>query len=379
MKKSIFISFFSVAIMVVVFISCSDSPSYVDQRSQNDNELILKAKAIVLSQGNIVSLPKVKKSGDNEILSRSGISTVGATLLWDEAKTYSKENETVVLVPMQNNDEIRSKVTIQNGEDVSYQFAKTFSKLVIVFRGEETISRVFTYLPESEYAYDKQKVLNNLGIDLKEAGFHGFVLVTFLNGGRSHVLRYEHGNLYSILKKSNTHSHEDCKDSECNHNHNDDITKTTVSIKLFTEFSLSRSTTYNESSEGEGNTGGSNIPCCETEDGKVCGCSTNCTCGNYCDCINEISCWCGFQEEPICEKCKKSFLECTCDPVCTICGNVECICNKYCSDCGNYKINCVCNIICETCKQNPCICCNCGAVCTNLECDCNKTGVCICN
>ncbi len=375
MKKNFLISLLGIAALVATFVACSDSPNFGEQETQNNNELILKAKALILAQGNNVSLPKVKKAGEESLLSRSNSALVEATLLWDEAKTYNKENETVVLVPMQNDEEIRSKVTIKKGEDLSYQFAKTFSKLIIVFRGEETISRVFTYLPESEYAYDNKEALNDLGIDLKEAGFHGFVLVTFLNGDRSHVFRYEHGNLYSILKKSNTHSHEDCKDSECNHNHNDDITKTTVSIKLFTEFSLSRSTTYNESSEGEGNTGGSNIPCCGTEDGKVCGCSTNCTCGNYCDCINEISCWCGFQETNKCSGCEKPYEDCTCVR-CEYCGDINCSCKDFCDNCGHINAYCTCGP-CEICKQDPCVCYTCAA-CTNSECSCQDGGFCLC-
>ena len=376
MKSKIILLLLGIVALIATVVACSDNPSFGGQNDKN-KELILKAKSLVQAQGNAVSLPKVKKSGNDKELSRSNTNAiVEATLLWDEAKTYIKENETVVLVPMQNDEEICSKVTIKTGENETYQFAKTFSKLVMVFRGEETISRVFTYLPESDYAYDNKESLNNLGIDLKEAGFHGFVLVTFLNGDRSHVFRYEHGALYSILRKGNAHSHENCKDTACEHNHNENAPKTTVSIKLFTEQLVSRSTTYTRSSEGEdGNTGGTNTPCCEIEDGKKCGCSIGCLCETECNCFSPMSCWCGFEESDKCSFCEKPYEECTCVR-CQYCGDIKCSCKEFCDDCGNIKAYCTCGP-CEICKQDPCVCYTCAA-CTNAECNCQNGGFCLC-
>ena len=346
MKSKIILLLLGMVALIATVVACSDNPSFGGQNDKN-KELILKAKSLVQAQGNAVSLPKVKKPGNDKELSRSNTNAiVEATLLWDEAKTYIKENETVVLVPMQNDEEICSKVTIKTGENETYQFAKTFSKLVMVFRGEETISRVFTYLPESNYAYDNKEALNNLGIDLKEAGFHGFVLVTFLNGDRSHVFRYEHGALYSILRKGNAHSHENCKDTACEHNEN--TPKTTVSIKLFTEQLASRSTAYTSDSERQ--------PCKEVGTPSICTCSNACQCSFYCDCKNELNCLCGLDEGGIeyCNSCNKLRDFCTCFP----------------GEEGETK--------CEICKKNPCVCCNCGTSCSNTECNCEKTGVCTC-
>ena len=346
MNNKLIFSLLGMVALIATVVACSDSPSFGGQDAQN-KELILKAKSLVQSQGNTVSLPKVKKSGNDKELSRSNTNAVvEATLLWDEAKTYNKDNETVVLVPMQNDEEISSKVTIKTGENETYQFAKTFSKLVMVFRGEKTISRVFTYLPESDYAYDNKEALNNLGIDLKEAGFHGFVLVTFLNGNRSHVFRYEHGALCSILRKGNAHSHENCKDTACEHKHDENTSKTTVSIKLFTEQSVSRSTAYTSDSERH--------PCKETGTPSICSCSKACLCSFYCDCVSEMNCLCGLNgDDSYCYTCKKLKDFCTCFP----------------GEEGDKE--------CEICKQFPCVCHSCAA-CTNAECHCQDGGFCLC-
>ncbi len=55
MKKNFLISLLGIVALVATFVACSDSPKFGEQETQTNNELILKAKALILAQGNNVS------------------------------------------------------------------------------------------------------------------------------------------------------------------------------------------------------------------------------------------------------------------------------------------------------------------------------------
>ena len=334
MKVKFLISLLGIVALIATVVACSDNPSFGGQDAQN-KELILKAKFLVQSQGNAVSLPTPDSQQQNQ--SRSTSYLADLTPLWDNAITYKSGDETILIVPLQSDEEIRSKVIIKQGDETTYQFAKTFSRLIV--KGEQAY--VITYMPESEYASAHSDIENELKYNPTEVNFTGMIVTSKLNGKVNWGYVYENGVLAHYVAPAHK-----CHDANCTetHNHTHDADYSVI-------FNLhiangSRSTNYDDGSETF-----------------------------YCPVCQEllVNCKCIYILE-FCEKCGQPLQYCTCwdDD-----KDYE---NDICAFCGRLKELCTCNgVKCEICKQNPCICCKCGASCTNPECNCAKTGICICN
>ncbi len=337
MKKHLIFSLLGIVALVASFVACSDSPNFGEQETQNNNELILKAKAIVQSQGNTVSLPTPNKLSQHGNQSRSVSHLADLTPLWDRATTHAGGNETILIVPLQSDEEIRSRVFIKQGETTSYQFAKTFSRLIV--KGDQAY--VLTYMPESNYASSHSDIENELKYNPTDVNFTGMIVTSKLNGSVNWGYLYENGTLAHYVAPASKYCHDENCTEQHNHEHNVGFS---VIFNLHT-VNTSRSTTYEESSE--------------TDKCNFCG-------------EAEKDCTCDFLLKQ-CPICLQYNDYCTCkdddlDPE-----------ENYCEICGEYKTFCTCYDICEICKQSPCICCNCGASCTNSECNCGKTGECYCN
>lgn len=107
MKKHLIFSLLGIVALVATVVACSDSPSYNNQVVQN-NELLLKAKALVQAQGNEIFLPTASK---NNAISRNTIFSSLAIPIWDNAWSEKQGNSTVLIVPLENED-IRAKISL---------------------------------------------------------------------------------------------------------------------------------------------------------------------------------------------------------------------------------------------------------------------------
>lgn len=382
MLKKIFFSLLGMAALIAIVVACSDNPSFDGQDDQN-KELILKAKSLVQAQGNAVSLPAPNK---NNVLSRSVKSFPQATPIWDKAWTERHGNSTILIVPLESED-IRAKISIKQGENLSYQFAKTFSRLIIQQIGEKIISGIHTYLPESNYANVNTKKLESMRYHPQTANFCGYILTSSIDGTIRNGYVLKNGTVQVKVKPSFCQKHSDCAQI-------DSITtnKTAITINFYDNLSASRSTTYTTDSETCKGCGVGNCTCGEEE----------CTCilfeyffcgicqQDYCDCLKEVGGICQCQSSnPIeyCDDCGHPKDQCICFNLddttqCPWCGmiyytNEEHTCDENeptppsddekepCPDCGKYTCECpeppVQIDTCDICNQEPCACCDlCG-------------------
>lgn len=332
MKSKIILLLLGMVALIATVVACSDNPSFGGQDDQN-KELILKAKSLVQAQGNAVSLPIPDSQQQNQARSTSYLADL--TPLWNNAITYKSGDETILIVPLQSDEEIRSKMLIKQGGETSYQFAKTFSRLIV--KGE--LAYVITYMPESEYASAHSDIKNELKYNPAEVNFTGMIVTSKLNGKVNWGYVYEKGSLTHYTAPSHK-----CHDVNCTytHNHAHDADYSVI-FNLHTE-NGSRSTNYDNSSETF-----------------------------YCLVCQELlaNCKCIYILE-FCEKCGQPLQYCTCwdDD-----KDYE---NDICAFCGRLKELCTCNgVKCEICKQNPCVCYTCAG-CTNAECNCQDGGFCLC-
>lgn len=163
--------------------------------------------------------------------------------------------------------------------------------------------KVFTYLPDSEYAENNVSKLDTIGCFAEYSNYQGLLLTSTIDGKLINGFRYNEGVLVSRLTIKNnvldhSPSHEGCMDEHCS----ECCDKKEFRIHLYSLRTLAR-TTYDVDSE-------TNLIC------SICG-------GDAlkCDCII-------VEEEPV-------------------------ICDK----CGELKGYCICEIFkCDECGQDPCEC-----------------------
>lgn len=335
MNRKVLLTFLGIIAIVITFIACNDLNVGLDQ-SKNESELITKAKVLVKSYGSNISLPTTKNHNHSG-LSRGSVSSI-ATLepQWDLATRYNTGDEDILIVPLHCDEDIRSRINIKHGEESSYQFAKTFSRMIV--KGEHVY--VLTYMPESNYASTHVNIENELKYNPTDVNFTGMIIASKLSGSINRGYLYENGTLAHYFAPAHECHHENCTEEHNHTNHSDMVIK----LNLFPA-NESRSTTYTSDSETY-----------------------------YCPVCLEIKseCKCVYIYEA-CEKCLQPLQYCTCydddrDPE-----------NDLCAFCGRLKELCTCDgVKCDVCKSNPCVCKTCAG-CPNSECSCQDGGSCLCD
>ena len=351
-KKTIFwLIFFS-----IIFWTCTDeSPfgSLFQQQSTNDTEMVKLAKEVLQKSKYELSLPDVHKDNPADVSTRSLDYSTRVTPLWERAQTYVNGENRTLLIPSKSEDEVRSRVIIRRGNEVSYQFAKASSFFVVQQIDGYTISRVMTYLPESSYAEEHTAALDTIGYNPSKISFHGLSIVSRIDGSFLHAFLYDHGKITNcFVRNQHLHcTHEHHHGEECEHEHTTDSCdheRINLYIELYTKDLLTRSA-YTDGSEN-------GTEQCEK-------------CGNYmyeCKCYEEINKNCIFCNKPVeectcngievenqkCKECGEYLQYCFC---CGICGFYPCTCDKefYCPTCKHEPCECT---PCPTCKQTICIC-----------------------
>lgn len=371
MKSKIILLILGMVALIATVVACSDNPSFGGQDDQN-KELILKAKSLVQAQGNAVSLPIPDSQQQNQARSTSYLADL--TPLWDNVITYKSGDETILIVPLQSDEEIKSKVIIKQGDETTYQFAKTFSRLIV--KGEQAY--VLTYMPESEYASTHSDIENELRYNPTEVNFTGMIVSSKLNGKVNWGYVYENGALIHYVAPSHK-----CHDSNCTEIHKQNEHFYIKTIFNITDKSRSY-TTYTTRTEEN------HCPYCYKLAG-ICDCidwENYCLiCNNYKDmCIcntNVDKCIACLQNPCVCDKlnicpwCGRPYYNGeshSCEPgICEVCKTKPCICytppkddeKEFCPTCGKDPCECPEPPIqidtCDICKQEPCACCDiCG-------------------
>ncbi|MBQ8224537.1 MAG: hypothetical protein IJZ86_04210 [Bacteroides sp.] len=308
MKKVIL---FIIALAIVFsYFCCESSPS---MESLQQTSEVQTAKKFLTNLNCNVSFPAHPKGATT----RSVAYSTEAIPDWDNSYTKWTGDEQTVIIPLLGEDEIRSRATFTLGNEKSYQFAKTFSRLVIRTKGEQTVAHIITYLPESEYAEAHSNLLKPINFNLKEVGFNGIVIVSSLNGNIMHTLIYKEGEITNKLIPASKHIHT----TACTHKHSN-------SLKL--------SIYFYSSEKGAMTRGGYD------DGGEI----------DYCEqCwlpISECACW-DFDEEdedkPNPDECIRCGNDpCTCGfSACIYCGATPCVCYldpDYCSICGTSPCSC---------------------------------------
>ena len=349
---------FSLVILVVLLVACTEDVSYYENDKQAENEILLKAKELVENQGNSIPLP-VNGIGTSQ--SRSGISSIAsATPLWDNVKSYNIDGTQVLMVELQTAEKVFSRIsTTKNGvEDI--QEATTFSKLVIRKKGADLYANVLTYMPESNYAAANKERLDTIGYYPYYVDFTGVTLTSSLDGTILRGIRYNNGKMAGVIykEKPSSCSHEHQEGETCNHDHSTD-NYNIVSINLFTQSSqqpVSRAPgDLCDSCQSDRLDQYNLCPTCDYWDCPQCGEKKLPKRGGSC-------LKCGFYEIGICPSCLIPYTVCghTYKDFCQNCGelNKECVCDlpsKLCPDCLNMKAHCTCDK-CKKCKEKPCIC-----------------------
>lgn len=297
MKKYI-ISLLVFAMPFIYF--CCNSSSDMDFSTEK-SQAVEAAKSFIINNGNVLSLP-IQPSN---VATRSVSYPTDATPIWEQARIEMYKDEQVVIVPLEGQEEIRSRAVITMNNEENYQFAKTFSRLIVHHKKNGTIAYVVTYLPESSYAEGHTQELADLGFGIRRIKYEGLILISSLNGVLEHTLISNNGHVTYSLEPMGAHKHGEV----CVHEYSD---APTVSMYLYS--------TANEimtrDSYGDG------------DENRYCA-----RCGNhlnYCTCI----CWqCGNDpctcEIFFCEVCGKLPCECFMDPhACKICMKTPCICKE---------------------------------------------------
>ena len=364
-----------VVAMCAMFISCSEDMGYGEKTNENVKAVVKMAKQMYESSGSVVSLPN--PSANKHAVSRSAMTHLAdLTPMWDEAFTHEQGHETIVIVPLQGENEIRSTVSISEGDETTYQFAKVFSRMIVKPSEGDNGIYVLSYMPESNYAATHANLESEMGYNPTDVDFTGLIVSSRLNGEVMMGFLYESGELNHYFAPA-TH---ECADHNCSENHNHEHKGLSLSFNL-QNASQSNVATYSGRSEDGSDNGentGDDSDICPKHDKprKECGCNK-------------------FDE--ICIKCLNPLRECTC---CPDCGKIKelCKCYELCKSCGFSTNACVCgDRLCKNCGYLPeqCICekekydeCPwCGVKyekgtthsCEKSECDVCKQSNCICN
>lgn len=324
-----------IAVTSSMLISCSEDLGFGNKIEQDEAKLVSVAKQIYQNQGSTVCLPN--SNADKTTASRSSFSYLAdLEPLWDETFTYQQGNETIVIVPLKCDEDIRSTLSITDGEETSYQFAKVFSRMIVKPSEGENGIYVLSYMPESSYASTFDDIEQEMRYNPTELDFTGLIVSSRLNGEVMKGFLYSEGVLGHYFAPATP----ECRDHNCteNHNHNHEHKGLSLSFNL-QNANQSRSTTYSTRSED-----------------YMC---PNCHKIGYCECYN------GSLFE-YCEKCNNWKFNCICEDdkgPCPNCGISDggCGCSQ-CSICGRYF--CVCNNptpppaqeLCEVCEEYYCIC-----------------------
>lgn len=259
-----------------------------------DNEMVIVAKKLLEKNGNILSLPNFKKQQVRGIKTRNVSYSTDATPMWEQVRNARYGEEQIVMIPLRGKEEIRSHVYIERDGDYTYQFSKTFSRLVVRTKEESTVAHVMTYLPDAKYAESHVAELDTMGYSPGYIQFEGLVLVSSLNGTFLHGLLYSHGKIVAKLQMPEDHEHT----TECTHEHE----TIRISLNLYSPLSTITRTAYNDG-----------------------------------------------EEKYFCTICKKEYTDCECV---IIDGKI-----LYCDKCGAETFNCICDLsICQTCGEEPCTC-----------------------
>ena len=119
-----------IAVTSSVLISCSEDLGFENKIEQDETNIVAVAKQVYQNQGSSVCLPNPKANKNNA--SRSSFSYLAELdPLWNEAFTYNQGTDTVVVVPLNCGDDIRSSLSIIEGDETTYQFAKVFSRMIV--------------------------------------------------------------------------------------------------------------------------------------------------------------------------------------------------------------------------------------------------------
>ena len=378
-----------IAVTSSVLISCSEDLGFGNKIEQDETNIVSVAKQIYQNQGSSVCLPNPKANKNNA--SRSSFSYLAELdPLWNEAFTYNQGTDTVVIVPLNCDNEIRSNLSIIEGDETTYQFAKVFSRMIVKPSEGENGIYVLSYMPESNYASSYPNLEAEMGYNPTEVDFTGLIVSSRITGEVMKGFLYNEGVLGHYFAPVT----QECHDHNCTENHNHNHEHKGLSLKFnLQNANQSRSTTYSSRSEsGEDNENSGNMEeICEKCWNKKKDCICVCwDCGfhiDYCICVP-----CGF--------CNKKKSECICDnteekkevcqlcgavyelagdhncgaTLCPVCKNADCTCNlgatEPCKYCGEDP--CVCNEpdpvdTCDICKQEICICCK---ICNTYPCEC---------
>ena len=323
-----------VVAMCAMFISCSEDMGYGEKTNENVKAVVKMAKQMYESSGSVVSLPN--PSANKHAVSRSAMTHLAdLTPMWDEAFTHEQGHETIVIVPLQGENEIRSTVSISEGDETTYQFAKVFSRMIVKPSEGDNGIYVLSYMPESNYAATHANLESEMGYNPTDVDFTGLIVSSRLNGEVMMGFLYESGELNHYFAPA-TH---ECADHNCSENHNHEHKGLSLSFNL-QNASHSNVATYSGRSEDY------ECPNCH----KI---------GDKCECYDNI-----FFE--LCDKCGNWKFGCICpteeEAPCPNCGIIDgCGCSK-CPTC--FKYFCICNKPvpppsqdpCEKCDEYYCIC-----------------------
>ncbi len=325
------------ALLCLLFWTCTDLSPFGDSEElvqDSDPALVKLAKEMLQRSRYELSLPDIHKHHSGSASTRSLKYDTDVSPLWDKARSYQHGESKTLLVPLRSADEIRSRIALRRGSDVTYQFAKAKSFLVLQQVKGYTISRVMTYLPESSYAEEHVAALDTIGYNAGAIGFHGLSIVSKVDGTFSHAFLYEHGKITRQFIR-NAHLHCNHEHGEECHHESDSSTyeHTYLTIDLYTPSSLTRG------GYDDGNENGN----------EVCP-----DCGKF-----KTDCFCIYDK--FCYFCQKPNEECTCDGAviegerCNECGEYlqYCVC---CGICGFHPCQCDDQFLCPTCKKEPCEC-----------------------
>ena len=232
------------ALLCLLFWTCTDLSPFGDSEElvhDSDPALVKLAKEMLQRSKYELSLPDIHKHHSGSASTRSIKYDTDVSPLWDKARSYQHGESKTLLVPLRSADEIRSRIALRRGSDVTYQFAKAKSFLVLQQVKGYTISRVMTYLPESSYAEEHVSALDTIGYNAGAIGFHGLSIVSKIDGTFSHAFLYEHGKITRQFIR-NAHLHCNHEHGEECHHESDSSTyeHTYLTIDLYTPSSLTR-------------------------------------------------------------------------------------------------------------------------------------------
>ena len=333
----------AILLLLIIFMPflyfCCDSSFLDDELVKQDGEMVSRAKSLL--QSSELAIPNVNKR--HGVKTRQVDYSAQVSPVWENAQVIQRDNKQILVVPLEYKEPVRSQIRIEHNGDVTFQFAKAFSKLIVQGVGEKLDAYVVTYLPESNYAVNNTEELESLTIYPTRISFHGATLISTIDGTIEHGFLYRHGRISHKFYYKGTHQH------DCGHNHNHgeecsnqhEVSPTKISIVLNSINVLTRGG-YEDGSE--------------TED-EICE-----NCGKP-----SIECNCWENDAYRCPNCDELLYDCECVIItpgttppaevrCEICGAIKenCTC---CPKCGKEPCECSETFFkCELCNSNPCIC-----------------------